>query len=597
MTDEEWAIINLMKDPTIKYNHKIHNFIQECMNAPFNTVSAGFVKHPEFKKNAEYHGDMRVKLWALIIEYLNSKNDSDHQWINLEKILREKLKKRPVKYVSTRRERLDLCLDAGIQSESLRKEFNNQNFFINLYGTKDKKLIGLFKELLPAPRTEFFQGQALPEFYAEKELAETKSILTFLKKHSELNEGMLIKAQRKLRGKRRQQEERERIAIIYEPYLASSGKSAADLLKEANSPYIPQGCNPALAARIVLAASEVKLFTTIRHLTSAKSLKSIMDKGLYGQRTLKYFNIDFVSAALGNGDVQDGDGNVICFGPNKIDPTAINALNRNRKAEITLDLNKAQQRNPCAFYKQRDLGWETYSKKTVTLGDTQLVFSPNASDYNELVSIFSLYSPVAEARENDGQIYRAEIARATLPKCLFIAYDMERMHQILTLNFFRFIDALQMNVHAPSNAVTITTEDIYAKIAALDDEALRQFLYDIGRLMTETMEYNFYGAYKMDFESILTIKTDDYCLNLSDLIVGLNSGDFSGWEQLKVKLPELASSYCFIDYLSSKVLDDATKTKLKSHRETLKLPFWLEMKEKNISDDVALREHYRMRQT
>src|SRR5579871_6162588 len=81
-----------------------------------------------------------------------------------------------------------------------------------------------------------------------------------------------------------------------------------------------------------------------------------------------------------------------------------------------------------------------------------------------------------------------------LTKFLFIAYDFQSMYKILTLNFFRFLDTLCDAKSDGSSSSKELIKKYYDKIAVLGDDALVIFLEELGKNLTDTAEFNFYGS-------------------------------------------------------------------------------------------------------
>jgi len=185
-----------------------------------------------------------------------------------------------------------------------------------------------------------------------------------------------------------------------------------------------------------------------------------------------------------------------------------------------------------------------------------------------------------------------------LPRFLLIGYDLKHMHQILILNFFRFIDQLEapglLNhdwIEAPE-----IRENIYAEIAKLDDAALQAFLLSLGTQMTDTMEFNFYGAYMIDFDALISIKAEyfdealwkryDYTITLSKFITALQAGQMEVLTEAHGKIPTLFESYRFIDYLLAKVEHpDVTSALLEMRRAVA--PFWETVEDEVLAGETA----------
>ena len=298
-------------------------------------------------------------------------------------------------------------------------------------------------------------------------------------------------------------------------------------------PYVPK-CEPNLSKRIMDAAQKIAAFSTIKHITSHHTIQSVLDDALYGRRTLLDFYMTFNPAALQTCDILNGDGNVVCLGPQDIDPRAGGSI------IIEFDLPKLLQTKPSAFYKQRDLEYSAQDKiRHVSLGNTELYF--DHTGYVRCADSGSAYLKIM-----NGECGVTQISRSL--KSTFIAYDLERMHEILTLNFFRFMDGMT-NPNGMKDQVYI--DQFYQKVGQLDDEALACFLTDIETNLTDTAEFNFYGAHQINFSTVTSIsdRHKDYTLQLPKFLHALNSGKLDELRHAHQSLPEVFQSYRFLDYL------------------------------------------------
>lgn len=364
--------------------------------------------------------------------------------------------------------------------------------------------------------------------------------------HSEKH---IIRLQRQFRSKKRIKEEEQRLQDRH----VISLEQAQALIAEGNQPYIPQ-CDLELAKRIMNAVEKVELFKTVTHFTAASGIKSIFNESLYGQSTLVKMGISFVPNALQHGDILQGDGNVVCLGAKYVHRIQWGS-------ELTFDVKKLTMNNPCVFYKQRDFGFERFNRRNITIGNFKFCFShtgafcePRASRFHTMMHVFET--------EKSNSAY----AFSSLKNDVLISYNTKKMHQILTLNFFRFIDSLQDK--DPQNN---TKAIIYKELQKLDEPTLVKTLQEIGKQCSDTMEFNFYGAYKIDFSALLTIKRPAvrnegwqsyiftyskpaYTLNLPDFIEMLKKGNVKKLEEVKKELPYIFNSYRFIDYLLDQII-------------------------------------------
>ncbi len=199
---------------------------------------------------------------------------------------------------------------------------------------------------------------------------------------------------------------------------------------------------------------------------------------------------------------------------------------------------------PSAFYKQRDFGFNLLERRHVTIGTLDLIFSHTTRTNTQLehTSPFSLYK-----NDTDNRVKAVAYVKADL----LIAHDLEKMHEILTLNFFRFVDALYMPWDP--DAPCVNKEEIYSALNALSKEELVATLQAIGKQMTDTMEFNFYGAYQIDFSALLEISANNYTLILPTFIEALNNGQMEQLEEAKERLPEIFESERFVAYLCANI--------------------------------------------
>lgn len=439
----------------------------------------------------------------------------------------------------------------------------------------------MFSKNLPVPSIEVFEGGPIPPFIQQRAEASTKAVLKFLESRAVSSvEPAVIRLQRSFRAKRRQKEERVRVS----KYETIDGETeierkagAEEALREANTPYRPKKCSPELADRIVKAAEKVKLFSTVHHLTSERALENIFNGSLAGRRNLLQSYLPFKPAALRSADLAEGggDANVICFGPSDIDPKAI----QEDSIDLVFDLDKLGT-NPCIFYKQRDLGYGVDKQREMRIGKGQSLLFSHTSDLRK-----------PERGHTNLQIftgkYGGSVAYSELPNYLFIAYDVPHMHQILALNFFRFLDTL-CGLDYSSQKTRI--DSIYADIEKLDDKELLEFLTDLGQKMTDTAEFNFYGAYQIDFSALQTIysKKSDYKLVLPEFIKELQSGNQKKLKEAVAEIPTIFKSHRFLDYLLSKVENDAVRKDLLELRRAAfaKAPTWMREQHKASVKDA-----------
>lgn len=565
---EEQIIKNLMESDKLDFDARWENeraLMELAQAGPFGTSSSEFVNHPALNAYvSKAYGSEKnyFMLWLQIEDYLSNKSDTV--------LAQEKLSQVEAALKKCLEELTPQAKARGVAM--LPTEVANAQFMRNLYSLNDDNLSNIFLKYLPAPRANVFKGSDIPEIISKREQDSTKAIINVLQRNENdlaFVEKKIVKVQRKFRAKKREEENLQRLPHRYrgrwqEPDESmapeAAEKFAKELLADANKPYHPK-CEKMLAERIMEAAKKVELFSMVRHLTAPSALESILNDGLYGRQSMLQLYMPFRPASLWQTDIDDGDANVVCLGANAIDPKAKHGI------ELQFDAKKIAENNPCVFYKQRDLGFDPQRIRHVKIGDLALHFSHTGTYRCQPAEVSSL---VLSGPDGKGQYAWSNVTRAIL-----IADNIKDMHQILTLNFFRFVDKL-MNSDSSEN--TYDKEKIYSSLSKLTDEELVETLLEIGRNMTDTMEFNFYGAYKIDFSALLTIKNDrpSYTLDLPTFIDELKAGNLETLNKAMVKLPEIFNSYRFIDHLLSNTDNEIVIASLQKQREKCTLPTWME---------------------
>lgn len=537
---------------------EIDKLVANFMENSFTGLNSDFLTNNAVREYYQSTHNQQMKFWFLINEYTASEKKEKHAKLaEIENFLQKFL--------------LRIKDDSILKS----KDILEPEFVRQLYLLKDPALISLFLRYLPPKHTIFHEDDKIPENFLDREAKVNQSVKETLTKNNnnvDLVEKKIVIIQRLFRAKQRQKENLQRAIRQYSFYLKALQESnnlsitPEQLLADANNPYDPKECEPSLSARLIKISKNVTPFTTIKHICSQKYLKSILDAGLYGRRTLLQFYLPFVPSSLNSVDVTNGDGNVICFGANNIDN---NAYQGDDKIEIELEIKKITK-NPCIFYKQLDLGHPRAPlTRTIQLGDSKLIFATPSGDSN------NYFTHMEMALQKAGE--KCIKGVAMIPNVSLISSNLPSMQQILTLNFFRFLDNLNDNE---------LTKAIYDEINKLDDAALLSFLNQLNIYMTDIMEFNFYGAHKLDFNTVLSVSKlkkpmngnygdKIYSLNLSDFINALNSGDRKTFETAQTHLPQLFNSYRFIDYLLEKIQQPDIRLLLKQYKEKCYLPDWL----------------------
>lgn len=446
----------------------------------------------------------------------------------------------------------------------------------SVYTSKDIDIINLFYKLLPRPPLSLFDKDNLPpkliEFESQRNLAFEK-FKDENKDYKELSQKITY-LQRQMRGKLRYDSEIDRLAHRYFEYDVNkpdqkneSENQAKKMIENANTPYTPQQCRPELSKRIMETASKIKLYNSITHFLAASNMDKILDGCLFGRKNLQNLYISYRRAALTSEDVKNGDGSVICMGPDKVDPRCF--VERTVGLEFDLKILTQEGRfkkNPTMFFKQMDLGFDP-GWQTIRINQEMLCFSCTESlnqvnDYNQYLKLSS-HMPYS----NIGSDYDY---LSGVPKDLFISYNIEEMDQILILNFFRWLDHLQTSSKKEAKE---KIKEIYDFLDSLNDEELCLFLTDLGKKISCSAEFNFFGAYKIDLNALISLslyqgKTLEKVIKIADLCDQLNSGNFDHLNVLKKGNPEIFKSIEFVNFLTSKISNEAAKSMLKEIQTT-----------------------------
>lgn len=461
-----------------------------------------------------------------------------------------------------------LATKEGLRFIILKDDIRQLTLFAYLSG--DEKIIKLFKKYFSVPKASVFKGYEVPECIRAMESESAAVIERFTSgdmRRTQQVERSAITIQRFFRAHQRRREERVRM---------SPDVDANQVMLDASRPYIPKKCRADLAIRIVRAASKVVLFHAIYHYTDRCYLTSVFDEGLYGRRSLLQHHMPFQPSSLCQTDITNGDENIICFAPNFVDTNALA-----KGVQIELDLNRLEMTNPCILYKQADLCLYFRKERVVWLGEKKLTFihtGPRRYD----CQTFQLL-------EGDGFLQHV-VGVAFIKNDSLISYNRAQLHQILILNFFRFLDALTSLNHPKSTKQAV--DDIYNRIDALTDSELAKFLFDVGNNISDTAEFNFYGAHLIDFDSLTAIrlyqrqlggdidaKIDPYyTFSLPELVKDLQRGHLQSYRELQENLPEVASSYRLNNYLLTKVTHPRTAIELQRQLNRCDAPLYISKK-------------------
>jgi hypothetical protein len=427
----------------------------------------------------------------------------------------------------------------------------------SIYLSQSIDLIDLFYKLLPHPPLSMFEKEHQPRILIEEENKLNQSISKFKESNKETKklDSKIIFIQRHIRHKLRLKSEIQRLSTRYFENDPAGKVKAKEMMEQANTPYVPQRCKKELAERIFTAASSIKHYESVYHMLDTTKINSVLDSCLFGQNNLLCSYINFRPASLRPSDVANGDGNVICMGPDQIDSKCL--MQRTVRLELDLEvlLDKSKfKNNPTIFFKQNDFGY-CVGSKTIKLGEEELkvILNKNATFlYNSKGLNLQFLDYI-----NNTQFY------SEINKDLFISYNVKQMDKIIILNFFRFLDSLKL-----SDSINLASDkinNIYNSISALKEEDLSIFLKELGQKMSSGSELNFSGAYKIDLKALksLTFYQDEYSIaqiNIKDLCDELNNDKLNILHTLNEYNPEIFKSTYFIEFLSSQVKSQVANT-------------------------------------
>lgn len=575
MNEKETAFIALLKayhanSETVDIL-TVHSALRSLMLLPFHAFSNAFIQHPDFQHCvnvlAQYTSDLGEKttFWYKILLYLHAKDDPSYQTVLFAEF--ELWISKFIDYESGKKQAGTHMPVPGMTDNSLIK---------HIYLSDDTKLIQFIQKYSQLPPTRLFDPKNIPTCVSDHDntvMASIKNHIGSQHERLELIEKSTITIQRHFRYQHRLKEESHRIK---KQYLGHSffrrnatwaNINSKKIMHNANRPYVPETPNKKLVTRIMTLTQSAELYETIRHVTAHDTLDSVLDEGLFGRRNLEAMHIPFKPAAFMSHDLANGDGNVVCFGTNKIDPKATGNI------EITYRIKPLEKSKLPALYKLQDFQYSDCGIRKIHFDGDYFCFSlakPFLEDawcrlFEEQKSTqFQIHDP-----ESNMGLYRTRI-----PHCLLISYDIKNFSQILMLHLFRFIDALETLEDTPA---TDYIETFYDKLDKMDDVTLSSFLEEAGRALSDTAEFNFYGAHKLDFSAVVNIRNRDsgYALHLPSLIETLNMGETSPLEEAHANMPNLLHSYRFIDYLLANTSNMHSQQALLSFRDTCQVPKWL----------------------
>jgi len=454
----------------------------------------------------------------------------------------------------------------------------------NVYMYGNEELVSLFTKLLPKPQASLFPPDRIPQYFIEEAEQAADTVVTKIIKNQHniaKVEDAAMTLQRKFRSDKRTKEEKLLISAK-QKYIKT--QAAADQEIDRNTPYRPKCTNPGLADRLLKLSQGIVPFTTVKHIGAAKALPNILDDGFLGRKSLLRNYKPFRPAALvayedSNpetfGDLGNGDADAICFGASEIDPLC----SKRNAIAVTLDLDKlrslsSQAHNPCIFFKQRDLEFPLNRVRKLSIGAKEILFSHTNSFTPILTSPSNTYMQFYNGNRWHGYTMHHY---SKLSNFQMISSNFKDMNAILAMNFFRFLDnTIDDQYQEDPNFIT----EIYEELDKLNDEDLEAALLQLTCQMCDTMEFNFYGSFLMKPELIKEISTfaqdhkEAYQLNVSELIVDLQTGNKTMLLEALEKIPQLFQSYRFIDHLLPHTQNPDMKEILLQHRGEIPLPLW-----------------------
>ncbi len=330
-------------------------------------------------------------------------------------------------------------------------KFLHPSLIKQVYLSGDEELVRLFYTILPIPPLSLFDRGREPQLLLERASEKAKALAVFEENNKDdpLQREKVKFIQRSIRSCLWGELARKRIGTRHFERSQNPDRAAMRVIRDANTPYWPKITDSelkGLAGRIVHAAFQVKLFDSVSHLCAASNIARILDDCLYGRENLVHtYNASFRPASLNLRDIDNGDGNAICLGYNDIDPKC----KKGRTVGLELDLERligtaaAYSKNGALFFKQCDFGYPIDTKQEIEIGEIGKGKTLHFTHVKPLVNGEPFYSNLQLfiSESSWEPLYYSEIEQD-----LLISNNMESIHQILILNFFRFIDNLEINL-------------------------------------------------------------------------------------------------------------------------------------------------------
>lgn len=508
-----------------------------------NRLDKDFFKNPQFRAST-------IKFWAIYKQLDDYTRAEAVEKPQLSEALREQLSQ------------------LRLKSFLIYHKIWDKHLIKSVYLSKCSELVQLIYDELPIPSLSLFDQNNQPALLIERESQRESLLSAFKARNAQDNqvEDKIIYVQRHIRACIRQKSEIERIGDLYFASCEKNEKMqrAMDLIQDANTPYKPQKCCPELANRIVQAASKLKLFSSVTHLLDPNNIADMLDDCIYARENLIDFYKKFRPASLLEVDIKNGDRRVICFGPDKIDLKCLKGRTVGLKVDLDqlIDPTKPYQ-TPNFFFKQCDLQYDIGENLCVNIKGTPFIFSlsrENPDGLDPRCTDFQLY----KKKNNLCSDYYARVKKDSL-----ISSNIQEMHKILILNFFRFLDLLDDHITDAQQKTQAQNKrnEIYDKIDKLDQAELHDFLLDLGRKISCSSEFNIFGAYKIAPQALRSIsiyegrrKVD--VIEIEEVCQQLNNQNFEYLNELKEQVPELFNSYRFMSFLKEKITDPIVREKI-----------------------------------
>jgi hypothetical protein len=244
--------------------------------------------------------------------------------------------------------------------------------------------------------------------------------------------------------------------------------------------------NEPLIKRIVYELAEQHKVVNhhVYHWTTWENLKNIyLNQKFYGHQILNDYGIKFIKNVLNTGDIENGDGKVICFCPYLVDDIALhkNGDIREQLIRLTLDLNQLDQSihqyQYNQFFKIVDLLTPAFDSYVKVAPDLSARFKKEKRSQACLQVTFTL----------DNFQYSTKISKKDL-----IFYG-----NLNTINQFCLFKLLELVTNATPDDSTNRLSfqhEFYYYLSQLSEAEIKKILVTFCQYMTIFSEYNFNSA-------------------------------------------------------------------------------------------------------